>query len=114
MSGGSISADGKMLTYSKIVGDRSGIFVRAVGSTAERELIGGQKPRDINDYNPAWSPDGKWIAFESNRDLADPGYSIYVVGADGTGMRKISALSKEETQASWSPDGRGDCVFLQP
>ena len=43
MSGGSVSADGRMLTYSKIVGDRSGIFVRAVGSTTERELIGGQK-----------------------------------------------------------------------
>lgn len=44
LSGGSVSADGRMLTYSKVVGDRSAIFIRAIGSTAERELIGGEKP----------------------------------------------------------------------
>ena len=43
LSGGAVSADGKMVTYSKIVGDRSGIYVRAIGSTAERELVGGEK-----------------------------------------------------------------------
>jgi TolB protein len=41
MSGGSVSADGRQLTYSKIVGDRSGIYIRAVGSPTEREIVGG-------------------------------------------------------------------------
>jgi TolB protein len=44
LSGGSMSADGRMLTYSKVVGDRSGIYVRALGSATERELVGGEKP----------------------------------------------------------------------
>lgn len=110
MSGGSVSSDGRMLAYSRVVGDRSAIFVRSIGSATERELIGGEKPRDINHHNPAWSPDGKWIVFETNRDLADPGFSIYIVGADGHGLRKLSALSKEETQAAWSPDGK-EIVF---
>jgi Tol biopolymer transport system component len=43
-SGGSVSADGRMLTYSKVVGGRSGIYVRTLGSAAERELVGGEKP----------------------------------------------------------------------
>jgi TolB protein len=43
LSGGSVSADGRMLTYSKVVTGRSGIYVRAVGSAAERELVGGEK-----------------------------------------------------------------------
>jgi Tol biopolymer transport system component len=44
LSGGAIAADGRMLAYSKIVGDRSGIYVRAVGGTLERELVGGERP----------------------------------------------------------------------
>ena len=51
LSGGSISADGRMLTYSKVVGGRSGIYVRAVGSAAERELVGGEKPPGSS---PGW------------------------------------------------------------
>jgi Tol biopolymer transport system component len=47
MSGGAISPDGRTLTYSKIVGNRSGIYVRAVGGTTERELVGGEKQIEV-------------------------------------------------------------------
>ena len=38
---GSVSWDGRLVTYSKIVDGRSGIFVRDLAGGAERELIGG-------------------------------------------------------------------------
>lgn len=38
---GSVSADGRLVTYSKILEGRSAIFVRALSGGAERELIGG-------------------------------------------------------------------------
>lgn len=58
--------------------------------------------RQVDYYNPAWSPDDKWIAYESN---ADGKCAIYVVGADGTGRRRLTSGTADDVQASWSPDG---------
>jgi len=44
------------------------------------------KTGDVNDPC-SWSPDGKKIAFESNRDGH---FAIYVVNADGTGVTKLT------------------------
>jgi TolB protein len=38
---GSVSADGRFITYSKVVDGKSGIFVRDLSSGAERELVSG-------------------------------------------------------------------------
>ncbi len=54
------------------------------------------------DHGPAWSPDGSRIAF--SRATAIGGLeSIYLVEADGTGLR---ALGPQGSSPSWSPDGR--------
>jgi Tol biopolymer transport system component len=51
---------------------------------------------------PAWSPDGTRIAFVSRRD----GHShLYVMQADGTGTRRLTATAREDQHPSWSPDG---------
>ena len=45
----------------------------------------------FNDYFPAWSPDGRKIAFTSNR-TGDKGHGdIYVMDADGSGSIRITA-----------------------
>lgn len=59
--------------------------------------------REVHYYNPAWSADGRWIAYESD---ADGTFAIYVVAADGSGRRKLTAGSASDVQASWSPDGQ--------
>jgi TolB protein len=45
---------------------------------------------------PAWSPDGTQLAFES-------GLAIYVVGVDGSGLRRVPGVSGFDP--AWSPDG---------
>ena len=55
-----------------------------------------------HDRHPRWSPDGKWIAFESNREGA---YQIWLMPADGGEPHKVTNLSTEANAAVWSPDG---------
>ena len=55
------------------------------------------------DDNPRWSPDGKWIAFASNRA---GGNSIYAVPAEGGATRRLTWFSGNEVPSDWSSDGR--------
>jgi WD40-like Beta Propeller Repeat len=54
---------------------------------------------------PAWSPDGKKLAFASDGD-GGVGFEICVMNADGTGAARITNASGHDTDPSWSPDGR--------
>lgn len=56
-----------------------------------------------DDGSPAFSPDGKQIAFTSVRD-GKP--QIYIVNADGTGLRRVSNNQFSDFSPTWSPDGR--------
>jgi TolB protein len=55
---------------------------------------------------PAWSPDGKYIAFASNRLGPANHGQIFVMSPDGSAMRQISALPGSYVQPFWSADGR--------
>ncbi len=52
---------------------------------------------------PAWSPDGKTIAFTQ---AIDGNSDIYTVNVDGTNLRRLTTDSSIETSATWSPDGK--------
>ena len=54
-------------------------------------------------HNPAWSPDSKTIAFESNREGKT---AVYVIGVDGRGLHRLTDLEFLSSQPNWSPDGR--------
>ena len=49
----------------------------------------------------AWSPGGKKILFSRQDDRSGSNGSVFVVGADGTGARKLA----RGFAARWSPDG---------
>lgn len=55
-----------------------------------------------HDRQPALSPDGSLVAFSSNRGGA---YSIYIVGVDGTGLRRLTNNTDDDGEPVWSPDG---------
>ena len=65
-----------------------------------------------SDTTPAGSPDGKRIAFMSERDghvdaiHGFPIYDIYVMDADGANPRNLSNNPHYDTSPTWSPDGQ--------
>jgi serine/threonine-protein kinase len=58
------------------------------------------------DVSPVWTPDGRRIAFASDR--AKPGVrNLYSVNADGTGdVTRLTDSSETQTAFSWHPNGK--------
>ena len=54
------------------------------------------------DDNPVWSPDGKWIAFASNRN---GNWDTYIANAEGGETKRLTWSSFSEIPNGWSPDG---------
>jgi Tol biopolymer transport system component len=58
---------------------------------------------DATNVRPTWSPDGKKIAYQSDRDGS---FHIYVMDADGANTVQISSGSDvDDRHPAWSPDG---------
>jgi Tol biopolymer transport system component len=89
----------KTIVYGRVGPSQIQLFVSNADGTAERPLLDS----DSLDYNPAWSPDGQWIVFTSERNgSAD----LYRVKPDGTGLQRLTTNRAYEDQADVSPDGQ--------
>ncbi len=63
-----------------------------------------------DEHYPAWSPDGRWLAFSSNRsaspDLTPDRWSICLIPSTGGTVRQLDGPIGEKVQPSFSPDGK--------
>lgn len=55
------------------------------------------------DTHPEWSPNGRQVAFSSNRD---GDYNLYLMDADGSNLRRLTDGPDFEQNPTWSPTGR--------
>jgi dipeptidyl aminopeptidase/acylaminoacyl peptidase len=102
-----LSPDGRTVLYlhtttdGKTGGRNADIHsVPADGSSAGKALIEGAR----SENTPRWSPDGKKIAFLSNREGGQT--QVYVAESDGANVRKVSDVAKgAQPPLVWSPDG---------
>ncbi len=62
---------------------------------------------DVWDKDPAWSPDGKQIAFHDNRH-------IFVMDADGSNVRQLTNSEYANRDPAWSPDGKQIAFYSGP
>jgi TolB protein len=88
--------------YRQVAAETTGEFVyertgREDSLTARRVTT-----PEIGDLYPAWSPDGRRIAFR--RHLED-GAVVCVVDRDGGNLRELARVSRERDPLAWSPDG---------
>ncbi|MCQ8770574.1 PD40 domain-containing protein [Streptomyces telluris] len=77
--------------------------VRRDGSGRTRLLDGPATGTD--NRQPNWSPKGDRLVFQ-RRERGSHDWALYVMNADGSGLRRLTGGPGEHTDPSWSPDGR--------
>jgi Tol biopolymer transport system component len=95
-----ISPDGTQIAFAS---NRSGghfeLFVMNSDGSHVRQLT--STPTGITNTWPRWSPNGEWIAFQSNVSGA---FQIYAIRPDGSDLSQITDSGINQFPA-WSPDG---------
>ena len=94
----SLSPDGNTIVYARRRDGYWKIFSQRVGGFNAQNLTQGSS---ADDTEPAFSPDGAYIAFRSERD----GGGVFVMGASGESVRRLSERGPAYHPA-WSPDSQ--------
>jgi TolB protein len=114
------SPDGRRIAFRRLVdagglAERAQIFVIGADGRGLRNLTGASCTAScVANEEPAWSPDGKRIAFVRSLGKPSPArpraVGIFVMDANGTHVRQLTQRSgtfrTEDRAPSWSPDGK--------
>jgi tricorn protease-like protein len=96
------SPDGSRIAFSSDRDGTTAIWVMNADGSAPTRLTTIASPR--GDRQPAWSPDGTKIAF-SRKSATNTNSDIFVVNADGTGVKQLTRFIDNAADPAWSPDG---------
>jgi len=99
-----VSPDGKWLVYTLTTPD---LAANKNFSDLWSVSTDGSTPRQLTnnpaaDRHASWSPDGKWIAFESTRSGDS---QIWLMKPDGSEQKQFTTISTGASTPVWSPDG---------
>jgi Tol biopolymer transport system component len=103
------SPDGKRIAFASNREEGTGFQIYIMNADgSDQKRLGDVQPGDNS--HPSWSPDGSQIVFQSKRDtnsnLLDDNFDIYLMNSDGSGVNILTTHEADDTEPSWSPDGR--------
>ncbi|MBI4493580.1 MAG: S9 family peptidase [Chloroflexi bacterium] len=101
-----ISPDGTRVAFVLTTIDREASTYRSAvwmapieGGPAQIFTAGARR-----ESSPRWSPDGRWLAFVSDR--SDPRPQLHVIPAHGGEARRLATLPGGVSELAWAPDSR--------
>jgi len=99
-----VAPDGRSLVFS--TWGKEDLFIGQADGSGIRRITDDL----YKDRGPRWSPDGRRIAFQSNRSGH---FEMWIVNADGSGLRQLTRFAGINViNGGWSPDGtRIACSF---
>jgi TolB protein len=108
-SGAAFAPDGKYLYFTMSQGGSPDIFRMSYDGQDLSPITHG--PDGVMNVEPAVSPDGKKIAFSSDRSTYSAGSKsgrpmIYIMDIDGRNVKRVTYAGKYNSTPTWSPDGK--------
>src|SRR5437868_3934089 len=102
-----ISPDGTRVAYQLWWVDEDANEVR--GAIWVAPLDGSGEPRPFTsgkrrDASPRWSPDGRWLAFVSNRGDEKTPNNLFIIPAEGGEAKQLTDRKEGVEKLAWSPD----------
>ncbi len=116
-----ISPDGQQVAYVVTTIDKStqqycsSIWISSVAGGEDRRFTGGAS----NAHGPCWSPDGKWLAFVTDRESesarkeqveskkqSKAKSQIWLIPTDGGEARQLTFMQHGASNPTWSPDSQ--------
>ena len=130
---GSLSPDSKQLAFvsTRSPDHKTNVWVVELATKKARNVTGGADVQVTNGkpdgfFRPSWSPNGRWIAFSSDRLTEWTGHengagaghrqalSIYVIHPDGTGLKRLTQSNVSAGTPQWSADSTRVVFYETP
>jgi Tol biopolymer transport system component len=103
-----LAPDGKRFAFARWAAESVEweLVSSAVGAASEQVLLKIKLPAYLTSA-PAWSPDGKWIAFCTHQTDASGSYAtVEVIPAGGGAVRNVGPRWSGASALAWLPEGR--------